>query len=118
DAPPRLTPHTAPAVRPQITHFPPSGPVPCRPDFADDRTILFHTALSRDRLETGPLDVTYRIKTNGTGLEMLPTLEPVPGAHVVEQFHIAGRSTNALIVFLPETVLDFLGREVPVAELF
>jgi len=118
DAPQLFTLDIGTRVRTQVTHFPPSGPVPFRPDFADDRTILFHTALSRDRLETGPLDVTYRIKTNGTGLEMLPTLEPVPGAHVVEQFHIAGRSTNALIVFLPETVLDFLGREVPVAELF
>jgi len=119
DAPQIFTLDIRKGRRNQVTHFSASGLVGFRPDFVDDRTILFHTVtfLSREPLELGGPYLTYLIRTNGTGLEEVK-YEPVPGSHVIDQFQVAGGATNAVVVGLPETVL-FLGHEVhEVVELF
>src|SRR5262245_53845119 len=119
DAPQIFTLKIRAGHRKQVTHFSASGLVSFRPDYIDDRTILFHTVtfLSREPLELGGPYLTYCIRTNGKLLDEVK-YEPVPGSHVIDQFQTGGGATNAVVVGLPEPVL-FLGHEVhEVVELF
>ncbi len=102
DAPQVVILDIATGGRTQVTHLPDAPPDPSYlavpatefPGFADDDSIEFFSRTNPDGLNPEGSLRSFTLKTDGTGLTVLPAPVVLPGSQIVPSFFITGSVTK------------------------
>jgi len=108
DAPQVVTIDIASGTRTVLTHLPdaptdpsfPAEPATALPNFPDDNTIQFFSRANPDGLNAEGAPREFTVKTDGTGLTILPAPVARSGSQVVQTFSITIPVGNAEVTTL------------------
>lgn len=111
EAPQVVTVDIASGTRFQVTHLPdappdpslPAVPATVLPAFSDDNTIQFFSRANPNGLNAEGAPRVFTVKTDGTGLTVLPAPRLLAGSQIVPSFFITSSVTDVEVsaAFLP-----------------